>query len=40
MSAHGEICGAILQNKKALEKALRQSGNEYAPLTDENYDDF
>ena len=39
-SAHGEIRGAILQNEKALEEALRQSGNEYAPLTDEDYDNF
>lgn len=36
-SAHGEIRGA---NEKALEEALRQSGDKYAPLTDKDYDDF
>ena len=39
-SAHGKICGTILQNEKALEETLRQSGYEYVPLTNKDYDDF
>jgi hypothetical protein len=39
-SAHGEICGALLSihGEQAIQrKAAAKSGDDYAPLTDEDY---
>ncbi|RGB23859.1 hypothetical protein C1646_773901 [Rhizophagus diaphanus] len=40
-STHGEICGALLQSiheeQMIQRKAAAESGDDYAPLTDEDY---